>query len=259
MSEIKFEKKFHDWWYSKGTHLYDWKKPIFSRMLPFNRYHNNYFYKLVLSLSTNAKLILDYGCGDGSESFIFTTKDCKIIGFDISKSGIEKAQAKIRKNKIHNINFFVMDCENLGFEDNVFDIIFGKGIIHHLKISKAFKEIIRVLKPNGYAIFLEPLGINPIFNYLKKIIPSIKTENEHALTKNDFKLIRNFFMAYSFKFFHLFSVISSIFYKYKFFLKFFIKLNKIEEKLFSKLYPLGFLAWTSLIILKKPLKHNLKK
>jgi len=256
MSKLKYEKDYHDWWYSKGISLCDWSKSIFSRMTPFNRYHNNYFYKLVLSLSTDAKYILDYGCGDGSESLIFQKKSYQVLGFDISESGIRKAYIKIKENKIKNISFSVMDCENLSFKDNVFDIIFGRGILHHIDIKKAFKEIIRVLKPNGYVVFLEPLGINPLFKYLRKLLPSIETKGEHPLVIDDFKLFRSLFINSTFKFFHLFSILSSILYKFNFYIKLFNKLHMIEEKIFLKITHLGFLAWTCLIILKNPKINN---
>ena len=61
---------------------------------------------------------------------------------------------------------FIMDCENLGFKDNSFDLIFGRAILHHLNLEKSSKEISRVLCKNGKAVFIEHLGMNPLINFV---------------------------------------------------------------------------------------------
>jgi len=51
-----------------------------------------------------------------------------------------------------------MNAEELKFADDYFDIVCGGAILHHLDLNKALSEIARVLKPDGKAIFVEPLG-----------------------------------------------------------------------------------------------------
>ena len=135
----------------------------------------NIFYKAISNawddfynfLNTNAKNseILDYGCGVGPviEKVIkFNPK--KITGIDISNVSIDKAREKFTSSKVELI---VDNCENTSFSNDKFDIVYGLGILHHLKISECINEILRILKPNGTLLFIEPLGTNPLINFYR--------------------------------------------------------------------------------------------
>ena len=67
--------------------------------------------------------ILDYGCGIGAKTYKFSSNKWEIAGIDISPKSIEVAN-DLSKKKGLNATFLVMDCENLTFKDNKFNIIF---------------------------------------------------------------------------------------------------------------------------------------
>lgn len=49
------------------------------------------------------------------------------------------------------------DLQNLSFQDNIFDLVITQDVFEHIgEPGKAFSEIRRVLKPNGYHIFTVP-------------------------------------------------------------------------------------------------------
>ncbi|MEW5818658.1 MAG: class I SAM-dependent methyltransferase, partial [Cyanobacteriota bacterium] len=134
------------------------------------------------------KVVLDYGCGEGLASKRMLEEGAlKVEGIDISEGMIEQSK---QNNPDERANFQVMNAEELKFNDNQFDIIFGGAILHHLDLEKAFNEIKRVLKPSGYAVFVEPLGHNPIINYQRNKTPDARTPFEHPLLKKDIKLAR---------------------------------------------------------------------
>lgn len=243
------EKIVYNWWYSKGFSDFNWESKIYLRMRPYTAINNYYYQKILFSKCKN-KRILDYGCGTGSISFKLIENGASVIGIDISKAAINKAKLRAKSEKLNNLEFLVMDGESLKFDDNYFDIICGRGILHHLKIEGAIKEIIRVLKPKGWAVFLEPMEINPLFNLMRKIIPSFETDNEKALKKRDIILLKKSFDITYFKFIHLFSIPINLFYRFKNFLNLLNKSIKFDQKLFNLCEPLGFLAWTCLAILK---------
>ena len=84
---------------------------------------------------------------------------------------VEKARKKAEHDTVTGVSFLVMDAESMKFEDKTFDVVYGSGILHHLNIDKAYRELARVLKPDGVAIFIEPLGHNPLINlYRKKLL-----------------------------------------------------------------------------------------
>ena len=144
------------------------------------------------SVDVKDKVVLDYGCGEG-----LATKNMLELGarhveaIDISEGMIE--QAKENNNNTDKAYFQVMNAEELKFKDDTFDIIFGGAILHHLDLDKALNEIKRTLKPSGYAVFIEPLGHNPVINHFRDKTPDARTPFEHPLLKKDIKLAKQIF------------------------------------------------------------------
>jgi ubiquinone/menaquinone biosynthesis C-methylase UbiE len=106
-----------------------------------------------------------------------------------------------------------MNAEKLEFSDNSFDLVYGEAIIHHLDINIAMKEIKRVLKPEGFAVFLEPRGNNPLVNWYRNKTPHLRTVDEHPLVKNDFDIMKRYFSVYERNYFML-SLVSFVFRKF---------------------------------------------
>ena len=83
--------------------------------------------------------------------------DIKFIGIDISRNMLKYAQKNINKMKLHRRIYNTNgDIEILNFPDNTFDkiiSIYGFGAVK--KPTKAFKEVMRVAKPNARITFGE--------------------------------------------------------------------------------------------------------
>jgi SAM-dependent methyltransferase len=53
-----------------------------------------------------------------------------------------------------DVETVVCDAENLPFESNSFDVVFGHAVLHHIPdLERAFSEFRRVLKPGGLVAF----------------------------------------------------------------------------------------------------------
>lgn len=104
-------------------------------------------------------------------------------------------------------NFHLMDANNLTFEDASFDVVIGGAILHHLDVEQTLTHVHRVLKPDGFIIFLEPLNMNPAYRLYRKLNPQERTPDEHALVSKDFKIIRKKF-SFDHYFMDFFSVIT---------------------------------------------------
>ena len=157
------------------------------------------------------KTVLEYGCSDGALSLdeLYLPAQChSLTGIDISDVAIKKATAKATKAGLTNARFLTMNAEAMTFPDQSFDLVFGRGIVHHLDLQKCFGEISRVLRPNGVAIFCEPMGCNPIINLYRRRTPNIRTPDEHPLLMADFALARRNFARVDTTFYGLFSVAS---------------------------------------------------
>ncbi len=114
---------------------------------------------------------LEYGCGNGNLSLYFSKFWEKVIGFDLSEVSVKLALEKREYLNIENVFFFCGDASNLGMKDSSVDIVFGHGILHHLKKYDGIgEELFRILKRGGVAIFAENLGENKVLEMIRKKI-----------------------------------------------------------------------------------------
>lgn len=131
---------------------------------------------------------LEYGCGTGALAFDLAAKGCRSAAIDISPVAIETAETEARERGL-DVRFAEMNAEAMSFEPNSFDLVYGSGILHHLDIERATTEVVRVLRPGGRAVFLEPLGYNPLINAYRRTTPEMRTVDEHPLLQADLTLI----------------------------------------------------------------------
>lgn len=102
--------------------------------------------------TAKGKLVLDAGCGGGRYSVAWKLLGAdSVIGLDFSTQGIEDAQKRVEEKGIKKVKFIKGDVLNIPFDDNSFDIVFSNGVLHHTSNwKKGIKEIVRVLKPEGF-------------------------------------------------------------------------------------------------------------
>lgn len=151
------------------------------------------------------KEVLEIGSYTWAAWFDKHIKPKKLTCINISEVELESGRNHA-KNRDFDIDFHLMDANNLTFKDESFDVVFGGAILHHLDIEKSINHIHRVLKPDGFIVFLEPLNMNPAYKIYRKLNPQERTPDEHALVGKDFKLIRSKF-TFDHYFFDFFSVI----------------------------------------------------
>jgi len=156
------------------------------------------------------KKILDYGCGNGVHSVLPAREGAKVFGIDLSASSLKIAKGRARKENVeNNTKFIVMDCEKMEFPGNYFDIIFDGGTFSSIDLNKAYPELSRVLKPEGFLIGIETFGHNPFTNLKRKIneITGKRTKwaANHIFKMEDLKRAEDYFKKIEVKYFHLIS------------------------------------------------------
>lgn len=118
------------------------------------------------------QLVLDYGCGSGDDSIMIANRGGNVIGVDISPDLILLAEKRL---KAHNLadkaEFRVGSAHDLPLEDESVDVVFGMAILHHLDLDLASKEVFRVLKKGGRAIFQEPVRNSKVIKFIRGLIP----------------------------------------------------------------------------------------
>jgi 2-polyprenyl-3-methyl-5-hydroxy-6-metoxy-1,4-benzoquinol methylase len=117
------------------------------------------------------KRVLEYGCGLGQISVLLAKSGAYVTGFDLSAESVAFARKLAETNGVADrIQLDVFPAEELGYADESFDVIFGKAILHHLAPSAAQPHLYRVLKPDGKAVFSEPMGMNPVLNFVRDYV-----------------------------------------------------------------------------------------
>jgi ubiquinone/menaquinone biosynthesis C-methylase UbiE len=152
------------------------------------------------------KNVLEIGSYTWAVWFNENTKPKKLTCINISEAELESGKS-LADGKPFKVDHILMDANNLTFEDQTFDVVFGGAILHHLDIEKTMSHIHRVLKPGGKIVFLEPLNMNPLYKIYRKLNPKERTPDEHALVSSDFKIIKKRF-TFNHYFFDFFSVIT---------------------------------------------------
>lgn len=149
-------------------------------------------------------------------------------------------------------DFKVMNAESLDFPAAHFDRIIGSAIIHHLELNQAYQEIVRCLKPGGKAIFIEPLGHNPIINLYRYLTPKLRTQDEHPLMLADIQLAQKYFGQVKVRYYHMLSIGAVIFRKTFLFKPVLNVLDGVDAALFAVFPFLKRYAWMSVIELSEP-------
>ena len=119
--------------------------------------HGRRFKEVKKLIEPTGGIILDIGCADGTFTKVILDKSKaeKIIAIDVLKASVDWAKKHYKKNK--KLQFEFGDAHKLKYKTNSFDAVFALEVLEHVfEPIKVLKEIKRVLKKNGYAIFLVP-------------------------------------------------------------------------------------------------------
>jgi SAM-dependent methyltransferase len=189
--------------------------------------------------------ILEYGSGVGSYSALALAEaGYPSVGIDLSPASVRRSQE--RAAELHPdvpIEYRAMNAESLDFEDDTFDLVCGNGILHHLDLERAYSEVARVLKPDGVAVFSEPLGENPLINLYRRLTPGQRTEDEHPLTRADVELARRWFDDLHVRYFHLTALAATPLRKTSVFEPTLRFLDRVDRTLFERVEGARRFAW----------------
>ncbi|HJX70757.1 MAG TPA: methyltransferase domain-containing protein [Bacteroidales bacterium] len=82
-----------------------------------------------------------------------------------------------------------MDIQSIPLNDNEFDAVFCNHVLEHVKDDQqALREILRVLKPGGFAILQVPMDIHMTSTYEDDSITDPKEREKHFRQKDHFRL-----------------------------------------------------------------------
>ena len=151
------------------------------------------------------KRVLDLGCGSGEELVPLLNRGAKVVGIDISPELISIAKRRVAEAGL-NAEIRVGSAYNTELPGTSVDVIFCMSLIHHLDLKLVKKEMLRILRPDGFVVLKEPIRFSRSYDFLRSLLPAGDvdiSEYEHPLTKEEFRNFLEGFRAEGLRFFRL--------------------------------------------------------
>lgn len=205
--------------------------------------------------SPQGKVILDLGCGRGAHTVRFAQSGAHVAAIDLSRGMVTMTQQRaITAGVGDRVAVQQMSAESLGFADATFDYVFGHSVLHHTDLSVTRREVWRVLKPGGRAVFLEPLDHNPLLNLFRRLTPWRRTPTEKPLRLSDLYFFTEPFAHSSHCEFYLLALGAFVFVPLQrraLFQRALRLLNVVDQKVFRQVPALRRYAWVTVLELRR--------
>ena len=147
------------------------------------------------------KRILDCGCGSGFSTIYLAKKGASVAAFDLSEEAVLVTRKRASLNGVSNqISVLRSSLGFLPYPDHFFDALFGSFILHHVEdLPLAAKEIQRVLKKEGRAVFVENSSRNRLLMFARRTlvgrfwIPKKGSADEYPFQPEKIAFLRSHF------------------------------------------------------------------
>jgi SAM-dependent methyltransferase len=116
--------------------------------------------------------VLDFGCGDGCNTALLAARGCRISALDLSPDLLQQAARRAVEDGVRNrVRFVCGSAHAIPLPDASVDLVVGNVMLHHLDLAAASREVLRVLRAGGRAIFREPIRQSRLMRALRPLIP----------------------------------------------------------------------------------------
>jgi phosphatidylethanolamine/phosphatidyl-N-methylethanolamine N-methyltransferase len=134
----------------------------------YDRVFSHFFFpriKLGINKSQIAKgdRVIEVGIGTGISLPLYPG-GCKIVGIDVTRKMLEKAQEKKKRHRLEHVDLIEMDAENMTFNDDSFDHALAAFVVTVVpNPEKMVAEMKRVTKNGGNIVILNHFCSNNAF------------------------------------------------------------------------------------------------
>jgi len=129
--------------------------------------------------------VVDLGCGEGLNTVILASLGARVLSVDISDKSLELTGKRALANGVReNVTLVHSDAATIPVQEGTADRVLCAAILHHVDCVATAKQIRRILKPGGTAVFLEPIEGPRWLSSLKSFVPrqADVTDDEQPLT-----------------------------------------------------------------------------
>lgn len=154
------------------------------------------------------KRLLDIGCGQGDTSVAFALRGAEVWAVDVSEQMVELTRKLAACHGVRDrVKAEVCRVEDMTYASDFFDIIFADGVLHHLDMTKAVPNLLRVMKPGGRGLFLEPQKGSIFIDIYRLFAKDLRTPDERPLEQKDFEFLQSQFGRLEHREYHLVSLL----------------------------------------------------
>ena len=162
-------------------------------------------YTYLRNKDIKGKNVLVVGCGFGDDALFLAKCGANVKAFDLSPESLLIAGKRAEKEDL-DIEFKEMPAEKLEYENDFFDFVIARDILHHVDIPKSMNEILRISKPGAifcfnevyshsithrirYSNFVDKWLYPKLVNFVYAGNKPYITEDERKLTEQDINVI----------------------------------------------------------------------
>jgi SAM-dependent methyltransferase len=127
--------------------------------------------------------VLDLGCGGGHVAYRVAPEVAQVVAYDLSSDMLAAVEAEARRRGLSNIACVQGSAEILPFADADFDVVLCRFSAHHWPdVPCALREVRRVMKPRGEAIFID--SVAPALPVLDTFLQAVEMLRDPSHVRN---------------------------------------------------------------------------
>jgi SAM-dependent methyltransferase len=118
------------------------------------------------------RTVLDLGCGEGRDATLIAYRGARVCAMDISLDLLRVARERAAADGHQDaVTFRCGSTHAIPLPDRSVDVVFGNVILHHVDLARTAREVSRVLRPGGRAIFREPIRDSRALSIIRSCVP----------------------------------------------------------------------------------------
>jgi ubiquinone/menaquinone biosynthesis C-methylase UbiE len=140
---------------------------FFNEYRAFRYKKEHHLLEIINDYDSTDRDVLEIGLGVGADTTQWAAKSKSHTGIDLTDEAVYSTTEHL---KLLGLKGTIVkgSAEKLPFDDHSFDLVYSQGVLHHTdNIENTFKEIRRVLRPDGEFIIM--LYTKDSFNYWVRI------------------------------------------------------------------------------------------